>query len=80
MDQLLQIVGAVTILAAFIGAQRGWMSPGSVRYLALNLAGSLVLAVLAAIDRDLGFLLLESVWAAVSFWGLVTHGRDAGAA
>jgi hypothetical protein len=39
-------------------------------YLALNLAGSLILAVLAWAERQWGFLLLESVWAIVSLWGL----------
>ena len=71
MDQVLQITGAVLILAAFIGAQTNRLAPSSRRYLTLNLAGSALLAVLAALDADFGFLLLEGVWAAVSAWGLV---------
>jgi hypothetical protein len=39
--------------------------------LLLNLVGSAVLAVLAAHERQAGFLLLEACWAAISAWGLV---------
>ena len=82
MDQIAQIAGAVLILVAFTAAQRGTMSPHSRSYLWLNLAGSLVLTVVAAIDFDLGFLLLEAVWAAVSAWGLwqLSRGRPPAAA
>jgi len=78
MDQVVQIVGAVLILVAFTAAQRGTVSPHSRSYLWLNLVGSLILGVVAAVEFDLGFLLLEAVWAAVSLWGLiqVTRGRS----
>jgi hypothetical protein len=72
MEDLLQIVGAILILIGFAGAQRGAMSPQSIAYLILNLVGSIVLTIVALIGRDWGFLLLESVWAIVSLWGLVT--------
>ena len=82
MEQIAQIAGAVLILIAFAAAQRGSMSPHSLPYLALNLAGSLILTVVALIDRDLGFLLLEAVWALVSGWGLwqFARGRSPSAA
>ena len=82
MDQIAQIAGAVLILIAFIAAQRGGMSPHSLVYLVLNLAGSLVLTVVAAVEFDLGFLLLEAVWALVSAWGLwqLSRGRRPSAA
>jgi hypothetical protein len=70
MDQAVQIAGAVLILIAFTAAQRGSMSPHSLVYLVLNLVGSVVLTVVAAVEFDLGFLLLEAVWAVVSAWGL----------
>lgn len=70
MEQIFQIAGAILILIAFAANQRGSMSPQSVLYLTLNLVGSLVLAVLALLDEDLGFLLLEAVWAIVSAFGL----------
>ncbi|MGI8804357.1 MAG: CBU_0592 family membrane protein, partial [Thermoleophilaceae bacterium] len=42
MDQLIQIVGAVLILIAFIAAQAGRLSPHALSYVVLNLVGSLV--------------------------------------
>lgn len=70
MDQLVQIVGALLILAAFAAVQFDRMHPDSRLYLALNLVGSAILAVLALLASQWGFVLLETVWAAVSAWGL----------
>lgn len=70
MDQLIQIVGALLILAGFAAVQFERMRPDSRLYLTLNLVGSAILAVLAYVETQWGFLLLESVWAVVSAWGL----------
>ena len=71
MDQVVQIAGALLILAAFAGVQFEHMRPDSRLYLALNLAGSAILAVLALVAAQWGFVLLETVWAVVSAWGLL---------
>ena len=71
MDQLIQIVGALLILAAFAAVQFDRMSPDSRMYLTLNLFGSLILAVLAVAASQWGFVLLETVWAIVSAWSLI---------
>jgi hypothetical protein len=71
MDQLVQIVGALLILVAYAAAQFGAMDQHSRIYLLLNLIGSAVLAGLALHERLWGFLLLETVWAIVSLWGLI---------
>jgi protein-S-isoprenylcysteine O-methyltransferase Ste14 len=70
VDQLVQIVGALLILAGFAAVQFERMRPDSRLYLALNLVGSAILAVLAWVESQWGFLLLETVWAIVSAWGL----------
>ncbi|MBA2240709.1 MAG: hypothetical protein H0W09_05635 [Solirubrobacterales bacterium] len=75
MAQLVQVVGAVFILIAFAALQFGRMRAESRTYLVLNLVGSLILTVLALIDRQWGFLLLEAVWAIVSAWGLIQLSR-----
>jgi hypothetical protein len=75
MDQVVQIVGALLILSAFAAVQFERMRPDSRLYLALNLVGSAILAVLAVISAQWGFVLLESVWAVVSAWGLATATR-----
>jgi len=72
MDQLVQIVGALLILAGFAAVQFERMRPNSRLYLTLNLLGSAILAVLAYVETQWGFLLLETVWAIVSAWGLAT--------
>lgn len=77
MDQVVQVAGALLILAAFAAVQFGWMRPDQRLYLALNLVGSIILAVLAYVETQWGFLLLETVWAIVSAWGLVAALRPA---
>lgn len=71
MDQVIQTIGALLILTAFAAVQYERMRPDSRLYLALNLFGSAILAVLAVSSRQWGFVLLESVWAIVSAWGLL---------
>jgi hypothetical protein len=69
--QLVQIAGSLLILAAFAASQAGRLPIDSQRYLVLNFVGSAILAVLAWIDQQWGFLLLEGVWAIVSLGSLV---------
>ncbi|HWT24241.1 MAG TPA: hypothetical protein VN213_12120 [Solirubrobacteraceae bacterium] len=71
MDQLVQVLGSLLVLAAFVAAQRGLLRTDSRRYLSLNLVGAGVLAVLAAHERQLGFLLLEFCWALQAGYSLM---------
>jgi hypothetical protein len=74
-EQLVQIVGALLILAGFVAGQIGLLRVDSRPYLWLNLTGSLILTVDAWRGRQWGFVLLEAVWAVVSAWGLVARRR-----
>ena len=80
MDQIVQVLGSLLILTGFIAAQRGRLSTESLSYLALNLVGAGVLAVLALHERQYGFLLLEVSWALVSAHSLVRALRHASSA
>ena len=71
MEPLIELVGAILLLSAIEMAQLGRHEAASPVYLLLNLAGSGILALVAAFDRDFGFLLLEGVWAGVSAYAVV---------
>ena len=70
MDQLIQVAGAILILIAYPAGLTGRWSTDSLPYLLLNLVGAAILAVLAAISENWGFLLLEGVWTIVTAWTL----------
>lgn len=71
MAQLMQVLGAIMILSAFVLAQMKALDQHSYVYLLLNLVGSAILAVDAFEGSDWGFVLLEVVWGAVSAWSLI---------
>ncbi len=77
VDQVIQIIGALLILGAFAANQRGGLATDSELYLGLNLVGSAILCVLAVASGQIGFVLLEGVWAIVSGWGLLVTRSEA---
>ncbi|WP_410011395.1 CBU_0592 family membrane protein [Streptomyces nigrescens] len=78
LQNLAELCGSLFVLSSFLAAQAGRLSPGSTTYLALNLAGSSILAIVALDQHSWGFLLLEGVWAAVSAAALVPVFRSRG--
>jgi len=80
MIQALALLGALLILLPFAASQLGHLAIQSRRYQGLNLAGSAALTVVAVIQQQYGFIVLESVWAVMSAIGLarvVRSGRPA---
>ena len=75
MAEVIQIVGAIAILAGFALAQFGYVDQRSYSYLLLNLVGAAILAVSAYIEKQWGFVILEVVWTLVSAWGLASRLR-----
>jgi hypothetical protein len=80
MGQIVQLVGALPILAAFVATQLEWLDTRSRTYLGLNVAGSAVLAVSAVVEAQWGFLLIECVWGFVSLWTLISVSTAPGSA
>jgi hypothetical protein len=70
IGQLVSILGAAMILAAFAALQAGKMRSESAAYLALNLAGSAILTYFAVEARNLGLIILEGAWAVISLGSL----------
>ena len=66
VEPLIELVGAALILSAFVLVQLNRLPTAALTYLVLNFVGAGILAVVAAFDGDIGFLLLEGVWATVS--------------
>ena len=69
--QMLSVVGALMVLAAYGLIQSGiWrdLNPG---YLALNIIGSLLLGIVAVAERQAGFILLEFAWVGLGLIGVV---------
>ena len=71
MIQGISILGALAILLAYAANQFGWTDASNLRYQLAHLLGSGILTVVAVIEVQLGFILLEGAWALMSLWGTV---------
>jgi hypothetical protein len=71
MLQVVSVLGALAILAAYAANQFGVIGPSNLSYSAMNFVGSAVLAVIAVVEVQWGFILLEGVWAIVSLWAMI---------
>jgi hypothetical protein len=69
--QGVQLVGAVLILVAFALAQFHRVNQAAYGYLVPNFVGAVLLGVIAVIEEQWGFVLLEVVWGLVSLWSIV---------
>jgi hypothetical protein len=69
VGQAVQLVGALLIVGAYLAHQQNRLRLDSVQFLGMNMLGAGILTVVAAVDRQFGFLLLEAMWMWVSARG-----------
>lgn len=69
--QIVSVVGALMVLAAYGLIQSGVWRELDTGYLVLNIVGSLLLGIVAIADQRVGFILLEFAWAAIGCVGVM---------
>jgi hypothetical protein len=78
--QVSSFAGALLILIGYAGAQFGWLSARRPSYNLVNAVGSIILGVIALRPFQLGFVILEFAWAAISLYALARCFRQKPAA
>jgi hypothetical protein len=71
--QLVSVLGSLLVLLAYVANQFGWLQAKGLAYAIANIVGSGILAVVATLEAQWGFLLLEAAWASVSVVAAVRH-------
>lgn len=69
--QLVSLLGAVMQLLVFAMMQLGRLSTSSYPYQLANVIGSLLMTIVATLNREYGFILMEAVWCLTSVYGLI---------
>lgn len=69
--QIVSVVGSVIILGAYFALQRGNLRSEQRMYSALNFVGAGLLAWVAVVEWQIGFILLEGTWALLSVPGML---------
>lgn len=74
--QAVSFVGALFILIAYAGHQLNWMDARKAGYNILNALGSAILVYIAFHPFQLGFVVMEVAWVAISVRALVRIGAQ----
>ncbi len=70
LRQVVSFAGAALILVAYMGHQFKWMDSRRAMYNILNAVGSGILGYIALRPFQVGFVVLEGVWTAISLFAL----------
>lgn len=79
MIQVISLIGALVILATYLANLYRVIGQSDRSYLLLNILGAGTLTGVALIERQWGFLLMESVWTVASVISLVRRMTAPGA-
>ena len=73
--QLLGTAGAALIVICYWNVVKETWSPQSKQYLWTNMAGAILLVISLCFNFNLGSMLIEFFWIAISVSGLIKHRR-----
>lgn len=76
LRQAVSFIGALLILIAYAGHQLHWMDARRAGYNILNTLGSAILAYIAFRPFQLGFVVMEVAWVAISLRALMKPGAQ----
>ncbi len=80
LTQIISFTGALLVLVGYAGAHFKLLHIHRPAYSALNAAGSVILVMIALRPFQLGFVVMEGAWVAISIYGLVRALREKPAA
>jgi len=75
--QLVSLVGAFLLLAAYLAINRQWLKPQHRLYNLMNLIGGALLLWVAIVDQRIGFVVLEAAWALIAIPPLFRPSEEA---
>ena len=73
--QLVSILGAIFVLAAYLANTRHWLGPRDPVYNLMNLVGAALLCWVAIAQHSIGFVILEGTWALIAVPPLLNRKR-----